>query len=130
MSAFSVREFRPEDAWDLEGVGVSSVAFGRTLTLDGAPVAYGGVFYPFADGQAWLFFHVSQSIRGLARMVICRNVILGLEQAKLAMGGASVLTYLDFRKPRAREFLVWSGFEPTREFVEIDENQFEVWRMQ
>lgn len=129
MSAFSVREFRPEDALWLEGMEVDAgaVVFGRTLLRDREPVAYGGVFFPFGDGVPWLFFHVDRDGKQQG-MRICRACRVGLALARVQFG--SLNTYLDNRIPRAREFLVWSGFEPTREFVEIDENQFEVWRMQ
>jgi hypothetical protein len=123
MSAFSVREFREKDAQILEGLAVPTVAFGRTLTLDGVPVGYGGVFFPFGDGQAWLFFHVSPDIRNAAKVAICRAAVQGLRQID-----GDILTYFDHRKPRSREFLVWCGFEPAGKQIEINGETFEVWR--
>jgi hypothetical protein len=127
MSAFSLRDFRPEDATLLEGIDAIPVAFGRTLMLDGSPVGYGGVFEPFADGQPWLFFHIKPSVARRARVTLCRACLAGLEDIRLRFG--AVAAYCDHRKPRAAEFLRWMGFANTRGVIVLDGVTFEIWRL-
>src|SRR5688572_4491303 len=119
-SNLELRPFTPADAIALEGGMIDAAYMGNTVTLDGEPIAYGGIYklrpYPSRPGYDFVFFHISDCAKGKllrkrAPIFVARIVADGIRA--LAKDGMSrVHVICDHSYDKAEAFLRMLGFAP------------------
>jgi hypothetical protein len=106
------REFRREDAMELEGVALHYPVMGITFELEGRVAGYAGFWT--VNGRQWAFLHVDELARKhwvmLARNT--RDFIQSFQERY-----PEIFTLCDLRYPNAQRFMSWLGFVP---MVEAD----------
>lgn len=112
----SALEVRPFDLADLEAlmeperrrmVRARDRMYGQTITLDGVPVAVGGLV--MIGSRWWTFAEITPPAR--RPMMLHRLVMAGLAAADRA-GIARIYGYCDASYPRAQAWIERMGFRP------------------